>query len=235
MSERTPAPAGRAVADPDRFDEPDDLRDDLHDDLDDELDDDVVDDEDLEDDLEPLDPRVVPAAATTDPDDVDVAVLAYLEDDEWVVEELDDDVLVDLDTLLDEVADASEEDDPAIALLSIDEDVLLIVRVDGDDVRLAVSDTTAAEEWPLVRAALRRSGVPEPSPDDESVPGGDTDLLADLGIDAVELTALLDGLLDDDELLPEDVLVEIADALGFGDELEELTGEDEGGDEDGQA
>ena len=37
-------------------------------------------------------------------------------------------------------------------------------------------------------------------------------------------------LLDDEELLPEDVLVEVADALGFGDELEELAGDDDAGD-----
>ena len=48
-------------------------------------------------------------------------------------------------------------------------------------------------------------------------PAGDLAILADLGLSAADMGELL----DDFDLLPEDVLAEIAEVVGFGDEFDE--------------
>jgi putative tRNA adenosine deaminase-associated protein len=58
----------------------------------------------------------------------------------------------------------------------------------------------------------------EPSADADTDPLGDPDLLADLGVPAHRLLALCAH----EGMLPSDVTAEICQALGCGDELEEL-------------
>jgi putative tRNA adenosine deaminase-associated protein len=69
--------------------------------------------------------------------------------------------------------------------------------------------------------------VPEPEPDleperkamlPEAEPAGDADLLADLGVPARQLLALC----AQEGMLPADITAEICQALGCGDEVEEL-------------
>ena len=59
-----------------------------------------------------------------------------------------------------------------------------------------------------------------PDGDDDSEPVGDLALLADLGLAEDDLA----DLLDDEDLYPDEVLSDVADALGFGDLFDEAVG-----------
>jgi putative tRNA adenosine deaminase-associated protein len=100
-------------------------------------------------------------------------------------------------------------------MVSVDEDFFVLVRVDGGRARLLISDVTAATEWPLARQIVDELDIPLADDDDEQVPAGDLAILADLGMSAMDLGALC----DDVDLYPEEMLEEIADALGFGNQF----------------
>lgn len=148
-------------------------------------------------------------------DDIDLAVVAYREDGAWVLEELPDDALADLESLADELGDYPT---PALAMLTVAEDFALLVR-GAVRPRLVLSDVSAAVDWELARAAAVHLGV-DVEEDEEPVAAGDMALLADVGISADDLVDLLEQDLD-----PEELVVEIAERLGFEDELEDLLDE----------
>lgn len=156
----------------------------------------------------------------TEVDEVDVAVLAYRDEGDWVVDELPDDALLSLDALVEELqrwTDDDGDDGGALALVSVAEDFALLVRVQGAATRVLLSDASAATEWTLARSVLEHLGLPVED-DDETVPAGDAGIVADLGMPASELGELL----DDDELYPEELLSEVADAVGFGPAFDDL-------------
>lgn len=146
------------------------------------------------------------------PDDaVDFAAVAYREEGQWRLEELDDDALEDLDTLIDELQRWPGEFG-ALGLVSVDDEFFLVVRVAGEDVRLLLSDVTAATEWPLAREVVDELEIPVTDDDDDPTPAGDVDIVEDLGLSAMDMAALL----DDFDLYPDELLGDIAHKLGFG-------------------
>lgn len=149
---------------------------------------------------------------------VDLAVVAYREDDEWRLEELSEAALESIDAIVEELVRFPGEG-AALAMLSIDEDFVILVRVDEESTRVLLSDASAATDWALARSAMAEIGVHLTDPD-EQVPAGDLAICADLGMDADEMGELL----DDYDLFPEEVLSEIADAAGFGAEFDDLAG-----------
>lgn len=150
---------------------------------------------------------------------IDFAVLAYLEEGVWQLEELEDEVLDDVETIATELR-RWPGDHGALGLISVDEDFFVLVRVAGAQTRLLISDVTAATDWPLARSVVDELDVPLPEDDDDPEPAGDPALLADLGISAMALSALL----DDDDLYPDEMLSTIAERLGFGTRFDELVG-----------
>lgn len=149
-----------------------------------------------------------------DPDQlaaVDFALLAYREENVWRIEEIDDDRLGDLDALTEELR-RWPGDFGTIALLSIDEDFFIVARVAGTDERWLLSDATAALEWDLAEEVLEELDLPLPQDEEDQVPAGDLAIFADLGMPAMDLSALL----DDYDLYPEEILSRIAEKLGFG-------------------
>ena len=104
-------------------------------------------------------------------------------------------------------------DGGALGWSSVDEDFFLLVRVAGADVRLLLSDVTAADEWEL--AALgRRAPRPARCPRTRTTrcrPATSASL-GDLGMHAMDMGALL----DDFDLYPDEMLSDIAGRLGFG-------------------
>lgn len=150
---------------------------------------------------------------------IDFAVLAYLEEGVWQLEELEDEVLDDVETIATELR-RWPGDHGALGLISVDEDFFVLVRVAGAQTRLLLSDITAATDWPLARSVVDELDVPLPEDDDDPEPAGDPALLADLGISAMALSALL----DDDDLYPDEMLSTIAERLGFGTRFDELVG-----------
>ena len=144
-------------------------------------------------------------------DAVDFAAVAYRQEGQWRLEELEDDALEDLDTLIDELQ-RWPGDFGALGLVSVDDEFFLVVRVAGEDVRLLLSDVTAATEWPLAREVVDELEIPVTDDDDDPTPAGDVDIVEDLGLSARDMAALL----DDYDLYPDELLGDIAHKLGFG-------------------
>lgn len=157
-------------------------------------------------------------ASDADVEGVDFAVVAYREEGVWQVDRLADDTAADVETLAAELR-RWPGDGGALGLVSVDEDFCLLVRVLGARTLVLLSDVTAANDWPVARSALDFLDLPLPDDDDQE-PAGDLGIVADLGLDAMDMGALL----DDYELYPDEVLGDIADRLGFARAFEEAVG-----------
>jgi putative tRNA adenosine deaminase-associated protein len=152
-------------------------------------------------------------------DGIDFAVVAYREEGTWQVEPLVEDKVEDLDSLAAELR-RWPGDGGSLGLLSVDEDFFLIVRVLGAETRILLSDITAATDWPVARSAVEHLELPLPDDEDDQVPAGDLGIVADLGMGAMDMGALLDEY----ELYPDEMLGDIATKLGFGAQFEEAVG-----------
>ena len=146
----------------------------------------------------------------------------------WTAEELDLDGLPDVDAVADRVRDVDGEAETALLFVEEDDEYVAILRVDADDLRVFVSDSQAAETYPVAgifAGAVEEEPAP-PSDEDEdedpadSEPVGDADLLADLGTPRRDLIALVTH----ERTLPSDVISEVCERAGCLDELETLRG-----------
>ena len=142
---------------------------------------------------------------------VDFALVVYREENVWRLDEIAEDRLHDVESVAAELR-RWPGDFGSIGLVSIDEDFFVIARVAGPQVRLLLSDVTAATEWPLARSVIETLELPMPDEDDDPEPAGDLAIVADLGLPAMDMGAML----DDEDLYPDEVLAEIAHKLGFG-------------------
>jgi putative tRNA adenosine deaminase-associated protein len=149
----------------------------------------------------------------------------------WTAEELDLDGLTDVDEVADRVRDVDGEAETALLFVEEDDEYVAILRVDADDLRVFVSDSQAAETYPVAGIFAGAAVEDEPPPpadsdDDEeedppdSEPVGDADLLADLGTSRRDLIALVTH----ERTLPSDVITEVCERAGCLDELETLRG-----------
>lgn len=150
---------------------------------------------------------------------VDFAVVAYREEGAWQVEQLADEAVGDLDRFIEELR-RWPGDGGSLGMVSIDEDFFLLVRVLGQRSKILISDVSAATEWPIAKAALEHLDLPMPEDESDQVPGGDVDILADLGMGAMDVAVLL----DDYELYPDEMLGDIAERLGFARQFDEALG-----------
>ena len=150
---------------------------------------------------------------------VDFALVAYREEGIWQVQELDDVLASDLDSFATELR-RYPGDGGSLGLVSIDEDFFLLVRVLGPETRLLLSDVTAATDWPIARSIVDHLDLPLPDDDEDQEPAGDLGIVADLGLGAMDMGALLDDL----DLYPDEMLSDIAAKLGFGRQYDELVG-----------
>ncbi len=151
---------------------------------------------------------------------------------------------------VEDVADRMRDVEPAaeISLLFVEADdtYLAILRLDhGEDLRIFGSDAAFAEESRLGALLLGDLAQPpeelangvldipdlgDEDPDTEADeepdvpvpaeadPAGDADLLADLGLPAARLLELSGS----DGMMPSDITAEVCQAIGCGDEVEEL-------------
>jgi putative tRNA adenosine deaminase-associated protein len=161
----------------------------------------------------------------------------------WTASKIDLDGTADIEEVSDRLRDAGPEAVVSLLFVESDDAYLVILRLDeGEDPRVFCSDADFAEESRL--GMLLLGDIEEPALDleagnggetDESVeetiepgqatgappdvePIGDPDLLSDLGMPAHHLLELCTH----QGLLPSDVTAEICQALGCGDEIEEL-------------
>jgi putative tRNA adenosine deaminase-associated protein len=152
-------------------------------------------------------------------DDVDFAVAAYRDEGEWQVVELNPRIGEDVDDLSEALA-RFPSDVGVLGLVSMNDDFFVILRRSGTVVRAMLSDFTAVSDWPLASGVVELLDLPDPDNSDEPQPVGDLALISDLGMPALDLGVLC----DDDDLFPEDILRDVADRLGFGDEFDAVLG-----------
>jgi len=155
--------------------------------------------------------------------------------DGWTASELDLSDAADIDDVAERLHEVDPDADVSLLFVEADDAYLAIVRLDrGEDPRVFGSDYAFAEESRLGSVLLgdvetpaleidkalaeAESGAPKAPPTVEPV--GDADLLADLGVSAHHLLTLCAR----EGMLPSDVTAEVAELIGFGDELEELRG-----------
>jgi putative tRNA adenosine deaminase-associated protein len=146
------------------------------------------------------------------------AVVCYREEGRWELGLLPERASSSLESLLSVLRQQSGE--VTVGLVDIADDFFVAVRVTGDEVRLLLSDITAAGEWPLAREVLEWQGIPEPADEDldDVVPAGDLALFADIGLPEIELGLMLSDI----DAYADEMLFSIARRLGFGDDLERL-------------
>jgi len=149
---------------------------------------------------------------------IDFALAAYREEGVWTIAELAADAVADVDTLAHALR-RFPGDGGAVGLIGVDEDFFVIARVAGANVRLLLSDVTAADEWELAGSVVDFLGLPTEEDDDEPEPAGDLGIFADQGLSAMDL-----GIILDDDLYPDEAISEIANKLGFGELFDNAIG-----------
>lgn len=147
--------------------------------------------------------------------EIDFVVAAYREDGAWQVQSLPPHSADDMDGLIRSLRPLPSEGG-TLGLISVAEDFFLLVRVLGSQVRLMLSDGTAATEWPLASEVVSMLDGSEPDADDDAQPVGDLEIVADLGVSGMDISVLC----EDADRYPDEVLLDIAAQLGFGAQFE---------------
>ncbi len=152
--------------------------------------------------------------------DDDFAVVCYREEGRWEIGLLPERATANLEAFVAAVRQQPGEGG-AVGFVNVADDFFVAARATTrGDIRLLLSDVTAADEWPLAREVLERLGLPEPTDEDfdDIVPAGDLALFADLGLPEMELRLLL----SDVDAYADEMLFAIARRLGFGEQLQRL-------------
>ena len=145
----------------------------------------------------------------------DFAIEAWHEDGRWTVARLPEPD--DLTHIIDRLK-KQQTNGGAVALVAIDDEFVLAIRVLGTHIKYFISDVTCAMDYEVAAEFLELADLDGPEEDDEPLPVGHLDILADLGVNQMELSALC----DDTELFPDEQLEAIASRLGFADQFAEL-------------
>jgi putative tRNA adenosine deaminase-associated protein len=149
------------------------------------------------------------------PDSEDsLAVVVYREEGGWQSGLLPEKVTDDLDGLV-AVLRQQPAENGAIGLVNVADEFFVAVRVRAEEVRLLLSDVTAAVAWDLARQVVKELGMEAPGEDElEDVwPAGDLSIFTDMGLDEMELGAVLADL----DAYADEMLLAIAGRLGFAD------------------
>lgn len=143
------------------------------------------------------------------------AVVVFRGEDGWQVEELPPTVTRDLAAV---EAAVRGQASGAFALVDIADEFFVVVRrAQGED-RWLLSDVTAAASWDLAAQVMERLDLDVPREDelDDVWPVGDLGVFADLGLDAMELGAIL----SDVDAYADEMLSTLARRLGFSEAYE---------------
>lgn len=149
----------------------------------------------------------------------DFAVLVFREEGRWEVGRLPDRLVDDLDGLEAALRQQPGEGSP-LAFVDVQDEFFVALRFGGGQLRLLLSDVTAAVAWDLAADVLARLDIPVPGDDDleEVWPAGDLSIFQDLGMDEMELGSVLADL----DAYADEMLLVIADRLGFATALERV-------------
>ena len=146
---------------------------------------------------------------------IDFGLIAWHEDGRWTTSGIADtrDIGVIIDSLK-----AQQTNGGAIAMIAIEDEFVIIARALGDQMQMMISDVTYALDYEVAAELIEVLDLEFPEEEDESQPGGDLDLLNDLGVSEMELLSIL----DDTELYPDEQLEAIANRLGFGEQFNQV-------------
>jgi putative tRNA adenosine deaminase-associated protein len=147
------------------------------------------------------------------------AVLVYRQEGQWQLGVLPDAVTGDLEALVAAVRQQPGENG-AFALVDVADEFFVVVRVQRGRVRLLLSDVTAAVAWDLAVQVLEHLDVEVPGDEDldEVWPVGDLGVFDDLGLDAMEMGAIL----ADVDAYADEMLSALARRLGFSEPFERV-------------
>ena len=146
----------------------------------------------------------------------DFGIIAWRDESGWSVSQLTD--TDELGSIMDQLIKKSRQYGGAIALAAISEDFFIVAREIGSEMKMMISDATFGLENDLAVDLLEMMDLPFPEEDDDSQPGGDIDLLSDLGINEIELEAIAAN----EDFYPDEAIEAIAKRLGFGDKFIDL-------------
>ena len=157
------------------------------------------------------------APADGEPDAL--AVVVYRQEGLWQAAALPDALTEDLEGLVAAVRQHSG-DGGSFAVVDVAHEFFVVVRVLMGRVRLLLSDVTAAVAWDLAAQVVEVLDVDVPGDDDlEDVwPAGDLGVFDDLGMDEMELGAVLADL----DAYADEMILVIARRLGFADAYERV-------------
>ena len=147
------------------------------------------------------------------------AVVVYREDGVWQARLLPEVLTENLDGLIGAVRQHSG-DGGSFALVDVAHEFFVVVRVVMGRVRLLLSDVTAAVAWELAGQVVDRLDLEVPGDDDleEVWPAGDLGIFDDLGLDEMELGAVLGDL----DAYADEMLSTVAQRLGFAEVYERV-------------
>ncbi|MSO43470.1 MAG: tRNA adenosine deaminase [Candidatus Planktophila sp.] len=176
-------------------------------------------DDALDDDIEEFDalddvPELISKVSSIT-NELDIAVAAWHEDGRWTLALLPDPT--DIAQIITSLK-SQQTNGGAIALISIDEEFFILIRVLGSHIYLFLSDATCALDYLVAEELLEIADLPMPRRRQPRNPIGHIEILSDLGMNGMEISALC----DDAELFPDEQLEAIANRLGFGDQFAEL-------------
>ena len=146
---------------------------------------------------------------------VDFGCIAWHEDGRWNAASLPS--TRDIGSVIDSLK-AQQTNGGAIALIAVEDEFVIIARALGDQMQMMISDVTYALDYEVAAELLEVLDLEHPEDEDEPQPGGDLDLLNDLGVSEMELLSIL----DDSELYPDEQLEAIANRLGFGEQFNQV-------------
>jgi len=149
----------------------------------------------------------------------DFAVVVTREAGVWEATLLPEKYIADLDQLLRALRQQISEGG-VIALVNVADEFFVAVRIMGDEIRVLLSDVTAAVAWDLAAQVLELLDEEPPGDDDldEVWPVGDLSIFVDLGLDEMELGAVLSNL----DAYADEMLLTVARRAGFGDAYERV-------------
>ncbi len=143
------------------------------------------------------------------------AVTVYRDGGRWDCALLPPAVLDDLDACVAALRQQPPEGG-AVALVDVADEFFVALRLTpSGDLRVLLSDMTAAEEWDIARQALDlvdTGELPEPADPEEVWPVGDLGIFRDLGLDERELGTIL----GDVDLWADEMLTAVAARIGVG-------------------
>lgn len=145
------------------------------------------------------------------------SVLVFQQEGGWQVEELPTNVADDLKGV---IAAVRGQVAGAFALVDVADEFFVVVRHAGGNLRFLLSDVTASLTWDLAAQVMEQLDLALPAEDEaeEVWPVGDLAIFDDLGLEEMELGAIL----SDVDAYADEMLSTLARRLGFAEPYERV-------------